>query len=148
MSATSPSCSADRRAAAVHAILVTLGTDGDVYPYLGLGMKLPSRGHRVTLAAPEQFESLAAAGDILFHQLVSNEAMHAVLANPDFWHPLKSGRTAASWGAGMIPNHYREISELARDSDTVLIANPGIVAARLVQEKNARPLISLLLQPG
>ena len=35
----------------MHAILASLGTDGDVYPFVGLGDRLRARGHRFTLAA-------------------------------------------------------------------------------------------------
>ena len=37
----------------MHAILVSMGTDGDVFPFVAFGAKLYSRGHRVTLVANE-----------------------------------------------------------------------------------------------
>src|SRR5262249_18371560 len=40
------------------------------------------------------------------------------------------------------------VAELAGDGDTVLAASPGVLAPRLVQEKLARPLATVLLQPG
>src|SRR5262249_57373921 len=39
-------------------------------------------------------------------------------------------------------------AKLARERGTVLVANPGLLPARLVQEKLKVPLASLLLQPG
>ena len=39
----------------MHAILATMGTDGDVVPFVGLGERLRARGHRVTLVANELF---------------------------------------------------------------------------------------------
>src|SRR5262245_8029663 len=53
--------SAETRMAALHTILTSMGTDGDVFPLLGLGARLRARGHRVTLAANEHFGPLAAA---------------------------------------------------------------------------------------
>ena len=38
--------------------LLTLGSRGDVEPYLGLGVALAQAGHRVTVAAPAAFEGL------------------------------------------------------------------------------------------
>ena len=32
-----------------HVILASLGTDGDIFPYVGLGRVLRGRGHRITL---------------------------------------------------------------------------------------------------
>ena len=45
----------------MHTILATVGTDGDVFPHIGLGAALRARGHRVTLAAPETYRARAAA---------------------------------------------------------------------------------------
>ena len=45
----------------MHAILVAIGTDGDVLPYLRLGRRLRDRGHRVTLASNASHERLATA---------------------------------------------------------------------------------------
>ena len=41
----------------MHVILATMGTDGDVFPHVGLGAALHARGHRVTLAAPETYRA-------------------------------------------------------------------------------------------
>ena len=84
---------------AMHALLATVGTGGDVFPYIGLGERLRSRGHRVTLAGPAEFRALAEGRGLAYHALVSEEESNALLNDPDFWHPLKGGRVAARWGA-------------------------------------------------
>ncbi|HVS37400.1 MAG TPA: nucleotide disphospho-sugar-binding domain-containing protein [Gemmataceae bacterium] len=131
----------------MHAILASLGTDGDVIPYVGLGARLRARGHRVTVAANENFRSLALEHGLAFHPLVTAEETRALFANPDFWDPLKGSWVAARWGAGMIGRQYRLLAELASDPDVVLAAVPMLFAARLVQETMARPLASIVLQP-
>src|SRR5262245_23342101 len=131
----------------MHAILVTMGTDGDVFPYVGLGARLRARGHRVTLTANEHFRDLAQAHGFDFHPLVRHDEMHAVLANADFWHPFKSARAGAKLGVELLPRQYALVAELARDEDAVLVASPGVLAARIVQEKLSRPMATILLQP-
>ena len=132
----------------MHVILATVGTDGDVFPHLGLGSVLRGRGHRVTLAAPETYRERALAADLEFCSLVTTEEVGRMLADPDLWHPIKSGQMMARWGGPMIPRQYAALSDLARGPNTVLVANPGVLAARLVQEKLGVPTASLLLQPG
>ncbi len=132
----------------MHVILATVGTDGDVFPYLGLGRVLRGRGHRVTLAAPETYRGRAVALGLEFCPLVTAEEVGRMLADPDLWHPLRSGVMMARWGAPMMRRQYESLAELARDRGTVLVANPGLLPARLVQEKLNVPLASLLLQPG
>jgi len=132
----------------MHVILATVGTDGDVFPHVGLGAALHARGHRVTLAAPETYRARAQALGIEFCALVSVAEVDRMLADPDLWHPFRSGMMMARWGGPMIPRQYEALAALACQTDSVLVANPGVLGARLVQEKLGVPTASLLLQPG
>ncbi|MCA1410675.1 glycosyltransferase family 1 protein [Bradyrhizobium sp. NBAIM20] len=49
----------------------TLGTRGDVQPYLALALGLKEAGHQVLIAAPSQFESFVASRGIAFAHLPS-----------------------------------------------------------------------------
>ena len=71
-----------------------------------------------------------------------------MLADPDLWHPLRSGPMMAKWGAGLLPRQYELLAVLAAGPGSVLVANPGVLAARLVQEMRVCPMATLLLQPG
>jgi rhamnosyltransferase subunit B len=132
----------------MHVILATVGTDGDVFPHVGLGLVLQERGHRVTLAAPETYRARALTLGFEFCPLVTADEVGRLLADPDLWHPLKSGRMMARWGAAMVPRQYDVLADCGRAPDTVIVANPGVLAARLVQEKLGIRTASLLLQPG
>ena len=131
----------------MHAILASIGTDGDVIPYVGLGAQLRARGHRVTLASSEQYRPLAEAHDLSFLPLISAAESDALLGNPDFWDPLKGAWVAARWGAGLIERQYALLAGAAADPEAVLAAVPALFAARLVQETHSRPLASVVLQP-
>jgi UDP:flavonoid glycosyltransferase YjiC (YdhE family) len=132
----------------MHVILATVGTDGDVFPHIGLGAVLRSRGHQVTLAAPEPYRLRAEAFDIGFYSLVTAVEFRRMLAHPHLWHPFWSGVKMARWGGPMIGRQYEALAELAGRPGSVLVANPGLLAARLVQEKLGTPTATLLLQPG
>ena len=131
----------------MHAILVSLGTDGDVLPFIGLGVALRARGHRVTVVAAGQYADLVASHWLEFRELVSAEKMRTLLGTPDFWHPIKTARHTANWSRDMIGPQYRLLTELSASDDSVLITNPSILAAGLVHEKIGRPLITVILQP-
>lgn len=132
----------------MHVILATVGTDGDVFPHIGLGATLHARGHKVTLAAPETYRDQAHALGIEFCALVEVAEVDRMLADPDLWHPFRSGMMMARWGGPMVPRQYEALAALASRPDSVLVANPGVLAARLVQETLGVPTASLLLQPG
>jgi rhamnosyltransferase subunit B len=130
----------------MHAILVTLGTDGDVFPYVGLGAALRSRGHRVTLVASAHYERLAAAHGLGFRALVSAEENDALFGHPDFWHPRKTVPLQLRWGLGQLQRNYELLSKLI-SNDAVLLAVPALLAVGLAHEKWGTPLISVVLQP-
>jgi len=54
----------------------------------------------------------------------------------------------ARWGGEMIPRQYDALAALVGDGDAIVVANPGLLAARVVQETLGCPTASLLLQPG
>ncbi|HWY78121.1 MAG TPA: nucleotide disphospho-sugar-binding domain-containing protein, partial [Verrucomicrobiae bacterium] len=130
----------------MHAILITLGTDGDVFPYVGLGVALRSRGHRVTLVASAHYEALAAAHELGFRALVSAEENDALFGHPDFWHPRKTVRLQLRWGLRLLQRNYELLSKLITN-DAVLLAVPALLAVGLAHEKLGTPLISVVLQP-
>lgn len=130
----------------MHVVLVSVGTDGDIFPYVGLGAVLRGRGHSVTLAASGHYEPLAQSHGLAFQALVSADENQELFGHPDFWHPLKTAPLAARWGVRFIRRQYDLLSKLVT-RDTVFVANPAVFAASLVHEKLGVPWTNLVLQP-
>jgi UDP:flavonoid glycosyltransferase YjiC (YdhE family) len=130
----------------MHVLLVSVGTDGDIFPYVGLGRKLRARGHQVTLTASALYESLAKAHGFAFQALVSSEEHDELFSHPDFWNHLKNAPLMARWGMRFMQRQYDLLSKLITE-DTVLVASPGVLAAALVHERAGTPLVNLILQP-
>jgi rhamnosyltransferase subunit B len=122
----------------MHVLLVSVGTDGDIFPYVGLGRKLRARGHQVTLTASAQYESLATAHGLAFHALVSTEEHDELFGHPDFWNALKNAPLMARWGMRFLQRQYDLLSKLVTE-DTVLVASPGVLAASWSTNKLALP---------
>jgi rhamnosyltransferase subunit B len=131
----------------MHAILASLGTDGDVLPFIGVGVALRARGHRVTIVAAENYADLVASHWLEFRQLISTERMRALFGNPDVWHPLKAAQISAKWGGPLIEPQFQTLKSLAAENDSLLINNPAVFAAALVHETMGRPLATIVLQP-
>lgn len=131
----------------MNVLLVSVGTDGDIIPYVGLGRTLRDRGHQVTLIASTHYESLAKRYGLAFQALISAEEHDALFEHPDFWNPLKTAPLAARWGVRFIRRQYALLSTLVTP-DTVIIANPAVFAASLLHETRGIPYANLMLQPG
>src|SRR5204863_3921148 len=106
-----------------------------------------ARGHRVTLVANEHYQALAKSQGFSFRALGSIEETNTLLNNPDSWHPRKSLSLGRQWAVAAVERHYGVLAELAQESNAVFVASPVIFAARLVQEKFERHLVTILLQP-
>jgi UDP:flavonoid glycosyltransferase YjiC (YdhE family) len=130
----------------MHVVLISVGTDGDIFPYVGLGSVLRERGHSVALAVSEPYEPLAKELGFAFHALVSAAENRELFEHPDFWKPLKTAPLMARWGVRFLRRQYDLLSKLAT-RETVLVASPGVFAASLVHEKLGVPLTNLILQP-
>lgn len=131
----------------MHAILASIGTDGDLIPYVGLGAVLRRRGHRVTLAIAEPWKARVEALGMEFSALVSTEEDRRMVENPKFWHPLIGPTVIAKWGRQLIARQYARLAELCASPNAVLVANTGLLPARVVNEKLGVPLATVALQP-
>src|SRR5258708_39942948 len=99
----------------MHAILISMGSSGDVFPFLGLGIRLRTRGHRVTLLANEHYRQLVASHSLEFHALVSDAGTDELLGNPQLWHPFKSALVGTRWYGRWIQGQFALIDEIVRE---------------------------------
>ena len=104
-----------------HFILVTIGSKGDLFPFLRLGLELRLRGHRVDIAGPGQHEPFARAAGLDFHALPVDEA---VLQDPGLWDPRKG--FAVVWRA-IRPAMARlpaTVAAIAQGRPCTILAHP------------------------
>ena len=73
--------------------LVTIGTQGDVQPYLALAIALQERGYGVVLGATEEFEDLVTGYGLEFHSL-----------GPSIQSFLKESRFESAMSTSMLIN--------------------------------------------
>jgi sterol 3beta-glucosyltransferase len=75
----------------MHYALIAIGSRGDTQPFIALSLGLIRRGHRVTLLAHENFQSLKDSYNIAFHPLAGNPEQ--MLQSPEARRLLQSGNT-------------------------------------------------------
>ena len=78
----------------VHFVVVTIGSAGDLFPFMRVALALLESGQRVTLLGPVQHAAYVAQAGLPFHGLPADEA---VLDHPDLWHPTRG--LAVVWRA-------------------------------------------------
>ena len=69
----------------LHVVLVSVGTRGDVQPFVGLALQFQRRGHSVVLCATSKFRSFVESHGVAFADCGMNDIPH----NED-WHAAKT----------------------------------------------------------
>ena len=129
-------------------LLVTLGTAGDIHPFLALGCELKRRNHRVTLVSNPYFKPWAERLGLGFYGFGSVEHFQAVLADPDVWHPFRGFKVLVrELFLGSMRPAFEAIDQV-RSRASVLLAPGYLYGARIAAEKFNLPLATVALQPA
>ncbi|HEY6620043.1 MAG TPA: nucleotide disphospho-sugar-binding domain-containing protein [Steroidobacteraceae bacterium] len=131
----------------LHVLLPTMGSAGDVHPFIALGAALNARGHRATILTNPIFQALIEAQGIGFLAVGSAAEANAAIANPELWHLRKGFKVIAQVIVPAIAEIYRLIEKHA-DSRTVVAFSSLAIGARVAQEKLGVPSASVHLQPS
>ena len=76
-------------------LLCTIGSAGDVNPFIGIGQQLKKRGFRVALITSQYFEFQARSVGLEFFGLGNTEDYQSIIENPDLWDPNKGFKVFA-----------------------------------------------------
>lgn len=133
----------------MHALVIALGSHGDVHPMIGIARAMRDRGHRVTFVASGYFEDLPRREGLEFVPIGTADEFRAQLKNPDLWHPIRAFK--AVFIDNVMPAArptYDVIMERLEPGQTVLVAHSLALGARLAQEKHDIPTVTVHLAPA
>jgi UDP:flavonoid glycosyltransferase YjiC (YdhE family) len=131
----------------MRALLIPMGSAGDVYPLVGLGAALRARGHRVEVVANSYYQSAVERAGVSFVPLGSYEDIRPALENPDLWHPHKGFLILGRALLPLMRRLYAVIADRATPGETVVVASSLALAARVAQDKLGISLVTVHLQP-
>ena len=132
----------------MHVVLVTIGSAGDLFPFMHMALALREAGHRISFLGPVQHEPFVRAAGLPFHGLPADPA---VLDHPDLWHPTRG--FGVVWEAtrpamAEVPAFMRALPAGERcvmlvhplalpEADLCRAANPGLrIAAAFLAPSN------------
>lgn len=130
----------------MHAIVVAIGSAGDVFPLAALAQRLARRGHDVTFMAGELYDGMARQMGLAFEPIVTTQQAggHA-MAKQDphkalslMWHRISQANR-------IVFDVARRLQQPGR---TVLVGSTFALGARLAQEKLGLPLATVHLAPA
>ena len=130
------------------ALLVAIGSHGDVHPFVGIGLALRARGHDVTVAAAGHFEPLARRVGLDFFSVISAKEYQELAMRPELWHPARGLKLLMENTVRMMCPVYEMIVREHVPGETVVAASTLGLGARVAQEKLGVPLATVHLQPA
>ena len=130
-------------------VLATLGSFGDLHPFLAIGLGLKARGHDVTLASCPVYQAKVEVTGLVFAPL-----------RPDAPTPDKASALAAKvmdarkgtravmdeWTMPALRDTYVDLEAACMGSD-LLISHTIVFPGPLLAEKTGLPFLSVVLQP-
>lgn len=132
----------------LHVLLIALGSHGDVHPFVGIGLALRERGHRVQVAANPHFAALIRQVGLEFASVGEESDYRRFAADPNCWKRLGGTRSILAWVATMIRPVFETIRDTAGAGRLVVGASSLALGARIAQDHLRIPTASIHLQPS
>jgi rhamnosyltransferase subunit B len=129
-------------------LLLTIGSHGDVHPFIGLGIALKQRGHRVRVIVNPHFADLVTQAGLELIPLGVAEDFTTLRENPDLWHPRKGFKTVFTAVADGLRPIYEAVTQNYIAGETVIAASSLAFGARVAQDKFNLPLATIHLAPA
>jgi UDP:flavonoid glycosyltransferase YjiC (YdhE family) len=107
-------------------LLVTRGSQGDVYPYLAIAQELKMSGHEVTLSVPRLFEEQAKASGVTYFLQAHDDISGMVEGKPDIKALLK-------WTNDVIESQFEELIPLLKRHDMLVCTNTEFAASSIAE---------------
>ena len=130
-------------------LLASLGTAGDIHPFLAIGRHLAAHGHHAELVSNPVFAPLAERAGIDFTPVGEAAHFHATFAHPSVWHPLNGfGVMWRYLARPAIPAALARLEAAADEPDTVVLYSPFLMPApRIAMETRGLRAVSAWTAP-
>lgn len=130
-------------------LLLTLGSHGDVHPFVGLALELRRRGHRPVVATNGHFEDLVRGVGLDFISIGTDEQYRELAGNKDLWSPSKAFKVVFQAVGESMKLAYDVVAQFVQEHDQPLVVASSLaLAARVARDKFDFPLVTVHLQPG
>jgi len=129
-------------------ILCTIGSAGDVNPFIAIGQELQRRGHRAILCTSQYFESHARNAGLEFIGLGNANDYLSIIEDPKLWEPETGFKVFAERVILPIMQPVYDAISGFDPRHTMIIAQGQMFGAHIAHEKYNFPFVTINLQPA
>jgi rhamnosyltransferase subunit B len=132
----------------MNVLLHPVGSHGDVHPFIGLGIELLRRNHRVTVITNEHFGPLARSAGLNFAPVGDDAMYRSLMRETDLWHPTKGPTFVLKKGVRpLLAAACEAIGRHYVPGETVVVGSSLGMAARIFQDATGAPTATVHLSP-
>jgi len=135
---------------APHYFIVTVGSTGDIHPFMRIAKALQSLGRNVTFITHSYYQNMVHEAGLPFIGIGTDEEFLSVLRNPDIWDPQKGFSTLlANYSTG-IRQILDAVESVPTQVPKFIIAHPFAVPAAVIARElgQVRSVIAAYLAPS
>ncbi len=129
-------------------LLLTIGSAGDVHPFIGLGLALKARGHDVKIITNPFFGEIADRVGLDLIPLGSLDTFREALGDPMLWHRTKGHIAVFNLVLDGLRETYDAIANNYVAGETVVVSSSLGFGARIAQDKLNIPTATVHLSPA
>ena len=129
-------------------LVASIGSAGDVHPFLAVALALRDRGHAVSFATNAYFAPLLERVGLPLLPVGTAEQFDSATAHPGLWSQFRGIAVLASFVRYGTPAVYQHVEREAAGGDGIVVAHPLAFGARLAHETLGVPLVTLHLAPS
>ena len=131
-------------------VILTIGSSGDVHPFVGLALGLRRRGHRVVFITNPYCGGSAVRAGLDVVPLGTADEFRNALSDPDVWHKHRGHRAVFRLVLGGLRQTYDAVvAEVGKATGpTVVVASSLGWGARIAQDQLGFPMATVHLAPS
>ena len=129
-------------------VLASIGSAGDVHPFVAVALGLRDRGHLVSLATNPYFAPLLDRLGLPLLPIGTPEQFDEATSHPALWRPFRAFGVLATIIRYSTPMLYGIVKEEAAKGDVAVVAHPLAFGARVAHETLGVPLVTMHLAPS
>jgi rhamnosyltransferase subunit B len=131
-------------------VVLTIGSAGDVHPFVGLALALRQRGHQVRFITNPYFGTAAVRAGLDVVPLGTADEFRDALSNPDVWHKRRGHKAVFDLVLGGLRRTYDAVvaEVAAAEGPTVVVASSLGWGARIAQDRLGFPMATVHLSPS
>jgi len=117
---------------APHYLVMTVGTTGDIHPFMRIASALQMLGRKVTFITHSYYEKVVRDAGLPFVGIGTDEEFLRVLRNPDIWDPKKGFSALLANYSDGLKQVLEAIESISAQAPHVVIAHPFAVPGAII----------------